>query len=448
MQRIVATLLMLSLSALAGAVEYRVGPTQTFTGLQALLDARDLAPGDVVIVDGNHTYAVGSGIVVREDDGGSAAQPVIIRGERINGNRPVLSGGANTIKFQNSDYVVLEGFEITGGSARCVFHDAHEVALRDVLVRNCPNHGVHSADLAGSLTIEYSELHSIGSAGNDQKHTIYAQTGEIEHPDAVFRLRHSYLHNGLSGNMVKSRAERTELHYNWIEGADVQDVEMLSPDPNFQSNNWDDDTAIEYGEMVGNVIVHGGGSSDYAVRLGGDGTGAGSKGRYRLVNNTFVYDGGGTVLRLFAALESVEVHNSVFVRRSGSGNVQVYRDVEADWLQSRQIHGGNNWVDSNTTTLPSEWTLTASAANAGFVDAAAYNLTPTATSGLRDHGNNAPQSRPAFAFPNPSPMPPAFLPKRAAQRPGQAVPRVLDGVVDAGAFEYVSGNGLFANGFE
>jgi hypothetical protein len=315
---------------------------------------------------------------------------------------------------------VLEGFEITGGSSRCVFHDAHEVTLRDVLVRNCPNHGVHTADLAGSLTIEYSELHSIGSADNDQKHTIYAQTGELEHPGAMFRLRHSYLHNGLSGNMVKSRAERTELHYNWIEGADVQDVEMLSPDPDFQSVAWSDDTAIEYGEMVGNVIVHGGGSSDYAVRLGGDGTGAGSKGRYRLVNNTFVYDGGGTVLRLFAELESVEVHNSVFVRRTGSGNVQVYRDVEADWLQGRQIHGSNNWVDGNATTLPSAWTMTASAVNAGFVDAAAYNFTPTSASGLRDHGNPAPQSPPAFAFPNPSAMPPAFLPKRAAQRPGQA----------------------------
>ena len=428
-----AVLLFFTVSDLSAA-EYRVGPGQPFTSLQALLDARNLAPGDVVRVDGDHTYPVGAGVVVREDDSGSVAQPVVIRGERINGRRPVLQGGTNTIKFQSSDHVVLEGFEITGGSSRCVFHDAHEVTLRDVLVYGCPNHGVHTADLAGSLTIEYSELRDIGSAGNDQKHTIYAQTGELAHPGAVFRLRHSYVHSGLSGNLVKSRAQRTELHYNWIESADVQEVEMLSPDPDFQEEEWSDGLVREDGEMVGNVVVHTGPGSSYMIRLGGDGTGAGSAGLYRLLNNTFVMRSSGTVLRLFAQLRSVDAHNNVFSRIGGSG-LQVFRDVEAEWVDdagnpgARTLSGSNNFVDSNATSVPAAWIGTRNAANAGFVDAVVSDYSPSGTSPLLDQGNALPSDPPALPFPQPSGLP-QFHPVRAALRSAPA--RVVSGVIDIG----------------
>ena len=450
MRRILLSVLTVA-SGQALAADYFVGPTRNYTHLQALLDARDLAPGDVVHVDGDHVYPVGTGIVVRDDDGGSAAAPVTIRGERIGGRRPVLRGGANTIKFQSADHVVFEGFEITGGSARCVFHDAHELTIRDVLVHDCPNHGIHTADLAGSLTIEYSELHHIGGAGNDQKHTIYAQTGEIEHPGAVFRLRHSYLHDGASGNLVKSRAQRTELHYNWIEGAHVQEVEMLSPDPDYQEDPaWSDATAREDGEMVGNVVVHGGGTSSYSVRLGGDGTGAGSAGYYRLAGNTFVYTTSGTVLRLFAQLQSVDAHNNVFTR-VGGGTLQIFRDVEAEWVDglgapaSRQLSGSNNYVDAAATAVPAAWTGTRSAAAPGFVDAASGNYAPGAASVLLDHASAAP-SPPGFPFPQPLAVA-QFQPQRGAVAPGQAPLRPAGGVPDIGAFERPDER-IFADGYE
>ncbi len=451
MRRIVFLLLGVTSQGALGA-EYFVGPSQPFQSLQALLDARNIAPGDIIHVEGAHTYNVGSGIVVREDDGGSGAQPVIIRGDRVNGRRPVLQGGSNTIKFQSSDHVVLEGFEITGGTSRCVFHDAHDVTLRDVLVHNCPNHGVHTADLAGSLTIEYSELHSIGSAGNDQKHTIYAQTGEIEHPGAVFRMRHSYVHDGLSGNLVKSRAERTELHYNWIEGAKVQEVEMLSPDPNYQDDpRWAEDTAREDGELVGNVIVHAGPASAYAVRLGGDGTGEGSSGRYRLLNNTFAFRNSGTALRLFARLQSVDAHNNVFTRLNG-GSIQVFRDVEAEWVNaqgaptSRQLTGSHNYVDLGATAVPAAWTQTQFSASPGFENPAGNNFSPASSSVLLDLGNSSPSAPAALPFPPPLEIP-RWQPLRSAVLPGQSSVRPTAGPIDIGAYER-SVDRVFTNGFD
>ncbi|MBL8298446.1 MAG: right-handed parallel beta-helix repeat-containing protein [Rhodanobacteraceae bacterium] len=449
--RIACFVVLNSLLACAEAADYYVGPAQAHTTLQSLLDAVNLAPGDVVHVEGNRTYGVGSGVIVRSDDGGTVTAPVVIRGERMAGQRPVLSGGINTIKFQSSDHIVFEGFEVTGGTSRCIFHDAHDVTIRDVLVRDCPNHGIHSADLAGSLTVEYSELHHIGGAGNDQKHAIYAQTGELEHPGAVFRLRHSYLHDGLSGNLVKSRAQRTELHYNWIEGAHIQEVEMLSPDPDFQENPaWSDATAREDGEMVGNVVFHRSAASSYSVRLGGDGTGAGSAGYYRLVGNTFIVNGAGTVLRLFAQLQSVDAHNNVFTRLGGGG-LQVFRDVEADWVDAngmpgvRQMSGSGNFVDSAASAVPGSWISTYSAPAAGFVDAGANDFSPNPSSPLLDHGTTG-ASPAAFPFPAPLGLA-AFQPRRGAVSPGFAEPRPTAGPPDIGAYER-TGDAIFVDGFD
>ena len=45
----------------------------------------------------------------------------------------------------------------------------------------------------GSLTVEFSEVRNSGSNGGN--HAIYMATDEVAYPGAVFRLRHSYLHD-------------------------------------------------------------------------------------------------------------------------------------------------------------------------------------------------------------------------------------------------------------
>jgi len=68
---------------------------------------------------------------------GSQAQPITIRGVRINGNRPVLSGGTNTIEVQ-SNWTVIESFEFTAGSFRCFYHHADHVTLRPGATQETP----------------------------------------------------------------------------------------------------------------------------------------------------------------------------------------------------------------------------------------------------------------------------------------------------------------------
>src|SRR5690606_8567636 len=180
---------------LALAATYTVGPTgRQYTQLSTLFANVNLEPGDVVLVDGNATYD--GNIVVGGNDGGAPGSPVTIRWNRAAGTtRPVLAGGTHTIKFQQSNHIVFEGFEVTGGSSTCIFSEAHDVTVRDVVVRDCPSHGILGADNnSGSFTLEYSEIRNAGSG--TQRHAIYMQSDEVAYPGSVFLVRSNYVHSG------------------------------------------------------------------------------------------------------------------------------------------------------------------------------------------------------------------------------------------------------------
>src|SRR5688500_7119515 len=148
----------------SSALTLKVGVGQTYSGFSAL---PLLKPGDVVEVSGNQTYGA---ITLRA--AGTAAAKITIRGVRVNGRRPIISGGINTVAFEGSHHVVFEGFEVTGGTSRCVFNHAANVTIRDTLVRDCPMHGILGADYdSGSLTLDRVEVTRSGYG--DQKHPIY-----------------------------------------------------------------------------------------------------------------------------------------------------------------------------------------------------------------------------------------------------------------------------------
>ena len=52
----------------------------------------------------------------------------------------------------------------------------------------------------------------------------------VAHPGSVFRMEHCWVHDGNGGNGVKSRAERNEIYYNWIEGSYYHELELIGPD--------------------------------------------------------------------------------------------------------------------------------------------------------------------------------------------------------------------------
>ena len=418
---------MLLSSTQAHAATYRVGPGRTYTNLQAV--AGLLNPGDVVEVDGDVTYP-GDVTFTRP---GSAASPIVIRGVRVNGKRPVLSGGANTVFFRTddigsgADHYVLEGFEVTGGSSRCVYHQSNDLTLRDVAVHDCPAHGVLGADWgSGSITIEHSEVYRCGGlppGETNYKHQIYIGMDEYSYPAGVFRLQYSWLHDALGqAANVKSRAARNEIYYNRIEGSPTHELELIG------AECCEENVVREDSDVVGNLIIK---KNDfYLMRLGGDGTGQ-TWGRYRLVNNTII-SGSSAVFRLFDGLESVEMHNNVFYRSVGP--VTVVRTADAVWASGERIAGSNIWVVTGSTGIPTQWTGTLTGSSPGFTNAAGGDYSPVAGSPLLNAGNAAPSGPSGYPFPNPL-FPPAFHPPGTPGAFGTPNPRPVDGSLDIGAYE-------------
>ncbi|XYH99024.1 right-handed parallel beta-helix repeat-containing protein [Sorangium sp. So ce1128] len=409
----------------ASAATYEVGRGKPYSSLAEV--APRLAAGDVVEVEGDATYP--GDLIFKKS--GTEAQKITIRGIRANGRRPVLSGGTNTVVFGGNHYV-FEGFEITGGSGRCVFNRAHDVTIRDAVVHDCPGHGILGADSeSGSFTLEYVEVYACGSG--DSRHPIYIATDEETRLGSVFRMRHCYVHDGNGGNNVKSRAERNEIYYNWIEGAKYHEIELIGPD------GQDEGLAREDSDVVGNVFRKTG--KHFVARVGGDGTGQ-TFGRFRFVNNTFLLaPGSSAAIRMFDGIESVEMSNNVFYR-PGGGGVEVYVDRSASWATGAAlISGANNWVPRGSSAVPAGWTGTLQGADPGFANIDALDLRPSADSPLVDAGARSTPSPAGHPFPGPLAAP-RFAPARAARAASGALSRPTAGAIDIGAYEY--GGGLVA----
>ena len=442
-----ATVLAAGLAAAPlAAANYQVGPGRTYTTLTQLFNsaAVDLGPGDLVEVDGNVTYPGGS--IMGSADGGAPGNPVTIRGLRVSGNRPILSGATNTIEIQ-ANHVVMEGFEVTGGSFRCIYHHSHDVLIRDVLVHDCPAHGILGADQgSGSLTLEHVEVHHCGNG--DSQHAVYMATNEEDYPGAVFRMQHCWLHDQNGGNAVKSRAERNEIYYNWIEGTTFHLLELIGPDPD---GGVPAGLAREDSDVVGNVLIHH--NSAFFTRIGGDATGE-SGGRYRFVNNTFVRASdavatGSAAFRCFDSLQSVEMSNNVFYSVPAGGGIRILRDAEADWTEgSQRISGQNNWIESDAVDVPSQWTGTIAGipgGNPGFTSTTPLDPRPAPGSPLINAATSTPTPPAGFPFPSPH-FPPVYHPPVHVVLTGNPPPaRPLAPPLDIGAYEQP---GLFADGFE
>jgi MYXO-CTERM domain-containing protein len=408
----------------AHAETYRLG-TSAAADHRQLAELPTLAPGDVVELEGDLDYAGGH----RFEDAGSQALPIIIRGV---GGRPRIAGGANTIEAAGNHYV-FENLDISGGTSRCFFHHADDITIRDSVVHDCPRQGILGADNdSGSILLERVEVHHCG--GGDRDHQIYMATDEDTYPGSVFRMQFCWIHDANGGNNVKSRAERNEIYFNWIEGAYYHELELIGPDP---AGGIEESTAREDSDVVGNVFVKRGSNETFpVVRFGGDGTGQ-SLGRYRFAFNTVVVAPGSTssVFRLFSGLESVEMHSNVFVMRGGGG-VNLLREAEAEWTSGRAIAGGHNWVPTGSTNVPSEWIDTTMGSDPALTSVAlsTIDLRPLDGSTVIDSGLSPPATFAAHPFPRPLDRP-ASSPLHDVG----GIARPVVGVIDRGAYEFGSG---------
>jgi hypothetical protein len=371
---------------------YAVGPTRTYKTLQDIVGV--LQPGDTVNVDYSATpYPAGVIFTVA----GTASNPITIHGvPDASGRRPVIksainaAGQPNVVHIKYADYYVLENLEIDGsagqgngwdgtlGTFRCIFHQGGGIKLRNLYVHDCPAHGIASADDgSGSLTLEYSEI--ARSGGLDTHHPLYIETDPFAYPGAVFRMQYTYVHDGTGGNLLKSRAERNEIYYNWIQQSAYHDVELIGLDSS------DAPPRPMNSDVVGNVIEQPaiGIIDTTAVRIGHDWVESsglpGSHGRYRFVANTFLMPAGTTaaVMKAEGALESLEVHDNVFYSPSTPLTILVDNAGDpAQWTTDRAVSGSNNWIVTGSSTPP-EWTTTFSGTAPGFVATNDFHLAPS-----------------------------------------------------------------------
>jgi chitodextrinase len=398
---------------------YLVGPTRTYTSIQQVVAL--LNPGDLVLVDGGHTYQGG----ITFNNAGSPEHPITLRGVKTDGNRPLIDGGTNVVEFNQNNYV-FESFEISNAGFRGLFHHADNIVIRDCVVRDCP-HGILGADHgSGDLTIEYCEVYHCGEGAG--RHQIYIATNANDYPGSVFRLQFCYIHDGTGGGNVKSRAERNEIYYNWMEDPYYHNLEMFGPDI---ASGVAEETAREDGDVAGNVFISNRFSRN--VRVGGDRSDQSSSGRYRFINNTFIHRGADPRSHIFAHfnVESVEMHNNIFYITS----YNVFDDSEANWVSGRRVSGANNWVHSGAN-FPAEWTGTITGTDPGLTDIANNQFWPLTGSVVINEGTMTMTSPEGSPFPNPLAIPIFHPPEGILIPVGTAYPRPNDGELDIGAFEY------------
>ncbi len=410
-------------STAASAATYSIGSSRADKTLQSVL--KKLQPGDIVEFDGGEDYAPEDDIKQVE---GAAGKPITFRGVAKGGKLPVIRGGDYGFVIHFS-HAVFENFELTGQTGVGVLPKGDDIVLRNLYVHDCTCHGVLGADdEVGNLTIEYSHFFKTGDG--EKRHQIYVNSDRTVHPGSVFRLHHNYIHDSNGGNNVKIRSERSEVYYNWIEGAKFHELDLIGYDIMADTKNF----IPVHHDIVGNVIIKSPDADWFIARTGGDGDGE-SGGRVRFVNNTIIL-GSKTNYAVVVQdkLESLEFSNNI-ITRQGGGNVEIVRDKNAAWVSGRKVGGSNNWVASGSVGA-AELTGSIEGTDPMFENQAGRDLRPKQGSPVIDKGTETPAGPKGAELPNALKLP-AYQPDPAQVAAGTTRPLVS--TIDIGAYEFGSG---------
>lgn len=325
---------------------WRIGPSENYRQMKDI--ASLLVAGDTVEVIGDADYDP----FILTNVSGTPELPIKIVGISVNDKRPRFVGNHSdwkwTIGLRSSHSVELDNLEVTGGEYICIRHESDNITIRNSYIHNCPHIGIMGTDSgSGSIAIFDTEVTNSGGLPEPTAkwgHPIYIATDQFRFPGSVLHIERSFLHNN-KGNSIKSRAERTELYFNWIEVSDIEQsryaIELIGPSMGTVD--------VTDQDVVGNTIVM---NKDFAVaRFGNDGSG-GSNGRVRFSNNLILLNTNTYNTYLFNltyALTSFTLQNNLVHALNNSVNVSyLMRD---DIELPRWNYGDVNvFVENNTFT--------------------------------------------------------------------------------------------------
>lgn len=462
-----------SACSLVSATDYHIGPDQALADIDDVNWAA-LQAGDRVFIHWRSQSYKEKWVINAQ---GTAQNPIQIIGVNgPQGQQPVIDGngavtvssvnfwneprgvikigGSNTPSDGLPQHIIIDNLEIRSGYKDYSFtndnggtetysNNAASIYVEkaaNLIIRNCTltdsGNGLFIGANGGqtqNILIEKNHIYGNGVVDRFYEHNNYSAAINI-----TFQYNHfGPLRVGADGNNLKDRSAGLVVRYNWIESGnrqldlvDAEDSSVLVNHPSYSSTH-----------VYGNVLIEpDGAGNSQMVHYGGDsGTTADyRKGTLYFYNNTLVStrSSNTTLLRLSTNDETAEVFNNIYYG-TAAGN----RLALIDGNGTFNYH--NNWIkndfqDCHCTPAGSvnDQGMNLVGTDPGFINSATQDFGLLMTSDAIDQGDVIP----AVLLPNHDVNIEYFKHQSSS-------PRLSDGSLDMGAFEYKV-DLIFEDGFE
>jgi hypothetical protein len=300
-------------------VDVVAGPTQEYSTIQAA--ANIASPGDTILVfDGSYV-----GFQISQS--GTSSQPIVVRAK---GSGAVIDRSGPTgdgVRFQNVEYVRLEGFQIRDVSDRCVAARGasptlpmHGNVVRGVTCTRSGTEGFYLSEWAGGL-VEDNTISNTGAVNSVQAHGIYLANAGSDNTT----IRRNTIHD-ITGS------DAAGMHFNGdlsvggdgaISGLLIEDNVIYRTGAN--AFNMDG----VRNSVIRNNLVYGIGRHALRVYQIDAAVGAGG---LVIANNTFVAGSGGWAIKLTNDTGGHVIFNNILLGGVGSiavGNANFTSDHNA-----------------------------------------------------------------------------------------------------------------------
>jgi hypothetical protein len=296
-------------TAVGSAANSGLSPASPMASIQAVLNAYDLGPGDVIFVDTGN-YAVTANIVIDAVDSGVRIQGPVQGAHIASLNRGNASAGSFVFQLQNATNVTLDSLEIFGANEGVLVNLAsHDFAITNSIVRNNAARGVHIEDTANRAVIADSEIHS---------QPFPAFGIEIEGDDAIVR-----------NNVIRNNASLGINITNTAANTIVQANDLFANATAIQTNQ---PTAVPSGLRIEANSVHGN-NANFAITVIGAGL---------IVDNDVFANQ--TVVAIEASGDFTEVRSN----RVHDNTQQGIRVTQGAIARDNVVFGNNNGIETGS----------------------------------------------------------------------------------------------------